>query len=229
MLKIQEIDTSRRESLVNFMSARSGLLKSKAKTGNCNDTSTSTQNSWNFSFEPDSSSCRSEDMNVELSLAAVYSDTVMDCSSFVVDVISGHTQLTEANLASLQAHDNKAVIPIKAKLGNESNFAYEFKIKGAQDGVFLSANDDGLAECEFSISLQTEEERQLRLELKTDFVRIKYAKNSHKIASMKIFTVSDEISSFSLDNLRDVGLSQVNFPSVVSLEQSCLSAGEKTL
>ncbi len=197
------------------------------------------------------------------SLAAAYNDIVMDSSSFTVDIISGLSRASAANLASLQAHDNHMVNQIKQKVGadaaadgesnsnsnSNSNFIFEFKVKGAQSGVALSNSDDGFAECEFSITSSdsnnnnnnnnnssninsnSKEEKQFTrsFKLKTDFLQVKFAKESNKIVSMKIFNVSDATASFSVAQLQNLGFGHGNFPSVVSLEQTCSVTSEKTL
>jgi len=228
LLKTQEFEAARKGSILNFLAARSDLLKSKPT--NCNDSQ-----EWNFSFEHESSSYKSEDVHTEPSLAAAYNNIVMDSSSFTVDIISGLSRLTAANLASLQAHDNHTVNQIKQKVGGESNFIFEFKVKGARGGIAVSNNDDGFAECEFSISSDVssgsdnKEEKQLSLKLKTDFLQFKFAKDSNKIISIKIFNVSDATPSFNVAQLQNLGFGHGNFPSVVSLEQTCSVTSEKIL
>ena len=238
LLQKQDFQKARRGTIVNFMSARSHLLKPKPSNYNNND-----NNSWNFSFEQDTSSCKSEDAvvmssnNIDLSLTAVYKDHVMDCASFTVDVISSLTQLTAANLTNFQAYDNQIVNQIRSKVGADYNLTFEYKIKGSIDGVALSDNDDGFAECEFSVSSseakeekqqQQQQQHNFRVNLKSDFLYVKFAKKSTKILCMKIFNVSDEVDSFSITKLHNAGFG--NFPSVVSLEQTtCSVTSEKTL
>ena len=253
LLNTYEFESSRKESIVNFMAARSDLLKPRpVNASNNNNTNCNDNHGWNFSFEHESSSCKSEsedvhtnvdvnmnvNVNVEMepSLTAAYNDIVMDSSSFTVDIISGLSRLTAVNLANLQAHDNHTVNQIKQKFGGdggESNFIFEFQVKGAKSGVAISSNDDGFAECEFLIfsdnNNNKEEEKQRSLKLKTDSLQVKFAKKSNKIVSMKICNVSDATASFSVAQLQNLEFGHGNFPSVVSLEQTCSVTGEKTL
>jgi len=220
LLRAQEFEQARKESVVKFMSVRSDFLKTKK--GNCNESS-----GWNFSFEHDTSSCKSEDINNESSYIAPYVDVVHDVNSFSVDLSSGLTLRNGASLSGLQAYDNRILSQIKAKIGEDSHFEVQYKIIGSQDGVAISRNNGGFAQYEFLISLQNKGGKIIILKLSTGCLQVKFAEQSNKILSINIFTVSDGISSLRTANLQNAALGNSNFPSVVSLEQSCSVTCEK--
>lgn len=202
------------------MSIRSKVAEPLKKI--CNDT-----NSWNFSFENESS-CKTDENNLQV-LAGLYEDIVLDCATFSVDIFSGLSRITAANLCSLQTHDCQIIGIVKSKTAEESNVSFQFKIKGDKNGIGLNTNNDGFAQCEFSVSLDAKEGKQVRVILKTDIVHVKFAKDSTMITSMKIFNIADGTASFSPAKLHDAQFAQASFPSVVSLEQSCSVTSEKTL
>lgn len=214
----QELETSRKSMVLQFMSVRSNLLKPKKR--NQNDTS-----SWNFSFESEASICKNESDALEPSLVAAYKDVQTDCSKFSVDIISGHGQLTAANLASFQAHDAQIISRVSAKVGDKISVVYDFKIQGGEKGIAISNNNEGFAVCELCVSTQTKEEEKCKMMiLSTDLVRVKFAELTSEIVSMKIFNESDSVVSFNEKKLQN----EDYFPSVVSLEQNLSSSGEKT-
>ena len=213
----QELDALRKQMILEFMSARSNLLKPKQRNQN--------DSTWNFSFESEASICKSESDSLEPSLIAAYKDVKMDCSKFSVDIISGHDQLTAADLASFQAHDAQIVSRVSAKLEDKMSVAYDFKIKDGQKGIAISDNNEGYAVCELSVSTQTKKEEKCNMMiLSTDLVRVKFAELTSEILSMKIFNESDSVTSFNEKKLQN----EDYFPSVVSLEQDLSTSGEKT-
>lgn len=207
------------------MNVRSDLLKTPTSSRrNQND------HSWNFSFEVDASSCKSQEdssssssrssPSVDSSLEAAYKDIVQDCTSFTVDIISsGLQEVTAAKLGNLKSHDNQIVSKISAKVDDDSNIAFRFEIKDGKDGVALTdKNNSGFAECEFVVVLLKDNgEEHKKLTLKSDYVKVMFDQESNKIVSMKLLNVYDFSASFNMKFFQNDELSQQNFPSVVSL------------
>ncbi len=206
-----DFEEERKLNVVKFMSIRSKLSESQKKI--CYDS-----NGWNFSFENDPT-CKNEDNNMQ-ALSSFFEDVVIDCSTFTVDIYSDRSPLIAANLSSLQTHDSRLIGSVRAKTAQETNVSFEFKIRGDKNGIGLNDTDDGYAQCEFSVSLDSKEDKQVRAILKTDIVHVKFAKDSKKISSMKFSNIADGTASFSPAKLHDAEFGQVSFPSVVSLEQT---------
>lgn len=209
--EMQDFEEGRKVTIVKFMMARSKILEPKDKV--CNDT-----NSWNFSFENDPS-CKTEENSMQ-ALSSPYEEVIIDCSTFSVDICTGLSRVTTANLFSFQAHDKQVISPMRSKTAQETNVSFAFKIKGGKNGIALNNNDEGFAQCELSVSLDTKEDKQVCVVLKTDLLQVKFAKESKKISSMKIFGITDGTASFSPAKLHEAEFCQASYPSVVSLEQS---------
>ncbi len=220
LLEEQDQQTERKNNLLHFMNVRSDLLKTPTSIRrNQND------HSWNFSFEVDSSSYKSQEdsrssPSLDSSLNAAYKDIVQDCSSFTVDIISsGLEEVTAAKLNNLKNRDNQIVSKISAKVDDDSNIAFRFEIKNGKDGVALTdKNNSGFAECEFVVVLLKDNgEEHKKLTLKSDYLKVMFAQDSGRIVSMKLLNVYDFSASFNMKFFQNDELSQQNFPSVVSL------------
>lgn len=236
LLKVNNSNSSNSNNNNSTNKNNNNIHSNGNKGNNVEMTSSTSAHSWNFSFEADaSSSCKSDHgpSVVDPSLFAAYKDILSDCSTFIVDVMpSGcsRRQISTAaaattTLTNFHAFDIHLLNEINAKLDDEdSSCMFNFQIKRGQDGVAIDRSDHGFAECEFKFNYsfkeatkQQQQRQQQVVTLLTEFIQVKFAKESDKIVSMKILNTSDSIDSI---NVKD-DFGHANFPSVVSLEQTC--------